>query len=198
MTRRKASPQADWNRLRPEAVHAVGELGKLLASETSSQDVLDMYLYTKKILAESIKSLLLSELPEETPEFDELREQLGKRMKAQYGKHVPAKYLSVPYGSKTHRILFTIMFQRMGEPVRADRLRYSTSDSVHTERRIRELRELGIPIDTSEMGGVNVYTLRSLVVDTSLIPNIIKNNLRGKKASKEERSKVLAYLDLDE
>ncbi|MFI2279729.1 hypothetical protein [Nocardia beijingensis] len=193
-----SNPQADWNRLKPDSIHAVGQLHKLLEEGGSSQDVLDMYLYTKKLLAESMKALFLSRYPKECPTFHELVDKLTANMSYSYSGKIPDKYLVIRYRSKVHESLFSILLHHMDEPVSADWLRLSTGDSVHTERRTRELRELGIRIDTGTESGVNVYTLRSLEIDTSLIPTIIKNNIKHKKASKQERQELLAILGLDD
>ncbi|MFC9437215.1 hypothetical protein [Nocardia sp. NPDC057030] len=198
MTKKYNNPKADWNRLRPDVVHAVGELHKPLDNEESAQDILDAYLYTKKLLAESMKALVLSQLPTDCPAFHELRSKLADEIQKQYGGKIPAKYLTVPYGSRTHEILFAILLQHIREPVNAEFLRYSTKDSIHTERRIRELRGLGIEIDTDKASGANVYTLQSLDIATSLIPVVVKNNLRIKKASDQEKAELLAVLGLED
>jgi hypothetical protein len=57
-------------------------------------------------------------------------------------------------------------------------LRVVTGDSVHTERRVRELRELGLDVQTSKDSGYDYYTLGSLDVDTSFVPVIVANLIK--------------------
>ncbi|MFG2554970.1 hypothetical protein [Streptomyces sp. NPDC048581] len=190
----ESTPLADWNRLKPSTEHAVGELLKQFQQETSAQDLLDAYLYAKRLLAESMQALIRTSLPAESLTFQDLRKQLGDAIESEYGGKIPEQYLTVPYGSRTHEELFTILLQHLGNPVSASLLRVATKDSVHAERRTRELRELGLDIETRKANGVDVYILKSLSLDTSMVPSIIKNNLRGKKAPTEVQDAALAVL----
>ncbi|MFJ8627854.1 hypothetical protein ACIRD3_34150 [Kitasatospora sp. NPDC093550] len=190
-------PAADWHRLKPDTALAVAGVLDLLkkdGADADAQNLLDAYLYAKRLLAESMQALVRTDLPAECDTFRDLRAQLAERMAEEYGERIPERYLTVPYGSRTHEQLFSMLLRRLGQPVSAALLRVVTRDSVHTERRTRELRELGLDIATSHEGGSEVYTLRSLELDTSLIPTIIKNNLRDKKASEQEKEAVAAVL----
>jgi len=194
MPEHESSPQADWNRLKPSTEHAVGELLDQFQQETSTQDLLDAYLYAKRLLAESMQALIRTTLPSENTTFQDLRKQLGDAIATEYGDKIPEQYLGIPYGSRTHEELFTILLQHLGRPVSGSLLRVVTKDSVHAERRTRELRELGLDIETRKTNGMDVYTLKSLNLDTGMIPSIIKNNLRDKRASTEIRDAALAVL----
>lgn len=66
---------------------------------------------------------------------------------------IPEKYRLVRGYSKAHRRLFGYLFVRQNLYVSVDELRLLTGDAVHTERRLRELRDLGIVIDMSESDG---------------------------------------------
>ncbi|RGD62248.1 hypothetical protein DR950_34875 [Kitasatospora xanthocidica] len=190
-----ASPAGDWHRLKPDTVLAVEEiLQQLREDEANPQNLLDAYLHAKRLLADSMQALVRTTLPAECDAFRDLRKQLGDRMAAEYGERIPERYLTVPYGSRTHEELFAMLLRRVGQPVSAALLRVATRDSVHAERRTRELRELGLDIVTGREGGNDVYTLRSLDLDTSMIPTIITNNLRDKKAPVHEKNAVAAVL----
>lgn len=165
----------DWARLKPDTELAVGTLLEQLRSETSGQDLLDAYLFAKKLLAESMQAYIRIDLEVPNGTFRDLREKLLGEIRRRYRAHIPDRYLRVPYGSSVHEQLFTLLLQRQGQPVQADLLRIVTADSVHTERRVRELRELGLDIRSSEESGQNLYTLGSLAIDTSFIPSIVRN-----------------------
>ncbi|MGY0464510.1 hypothetical protein ACW14Y_30300 [Kitasatospora sp. cg17-2] len=197
MTDDHSDPTADWYRLKPDTAHAVGGVLALLEkddAEADPQNLLDAYLYAKRLLAESMQALVRTSLPAECDTFKDLRAQLAARMTEEYGERIPERYLTVPYGSRTHEELFSMLLRRLGRPVSAALLRVVTRDSVHAERRTRELRELGLDIVTGHEGGSDVYTLRSLELNTSLIPKIITNNLRDKKASEPEKKAAAAVL----
>lgn len=195
MPNQHPDPAADWHQLRPDTLLAVeGVVGLLKQDDADAQNLLDAYLYAKRLLAESMQALARTDLPAKCATFRDLRAQLAERMAEEYGGRIPERYLTVPYGSRTHEELFATLLRRLGQPVTAALLRVVTREAVHTERRTRELRELGLDIVTSREGGNDVYTLRSLELDTTLIPTIIANNLRDRKAPGHEKAAVLAVL----
>ncbi|MCI3276480.1 hypothetical protein [Streptomyces cylindrosporus] len=193
-----SNPQADWNRLKPDTIHAVRQLLSQLEHSESSQDLLDSYLYAKRLLAQSLQAYIRITMADELTTLQELRARLGHEMKRRYGDRIPEEYLIVPYGSRTHEELFTLLLQQQGRPVEAAFLRIITADSVHTERRTRELRELGLDIETTKSGGSDVYTLKSLEIDTNMIPTIISNTIKRKKPPTRERRALHAILGIED
>lgn len=185
----------DWTLLKPDTELAVGKLLEQLRSETSGQDLLDAYLFAKKLLAESMQAFIRIGLEEPDQTFRDLREKLGEEIHRRYRRHIPERYLRVPYGSSVHEQLFKLLLQRQGQPVQADLLRIVTADSVHTERRVRELRELGLDIRSSEESGQNLYTLGSLTIDTSFIPSIVRNVVKKDSGlTAKERQSLLGLI----
>ncbi|GAA3419973.1 hypothetical protein [Streptosporangium vulgare] len=185
------NPLDDWNRLKPDTELAVVKLLDQLQSSTSTQDLLDSYLYAKKLLAESMQAFIRTGIEERNETFHELRQRLHEEICRRYDGQVPAQYLKVPYGSRVHEELFTLLLQRRGTPVQADLLRVVTGDSVHTERRIREFRELGLDIHSSNENGHDVYMLGSLNIDTTFIPTIVRNIIKKDKRLSEADRKAL-------
>ncbi|WP_405018426.1 hypothetical protein OHV05_16875 [Kitasatospora sp. NBC_00070] len=175
----------------------MGQLHSQLSEpDASPQDLIDAYLFAKQVLAESMQALLRDQLPESCPAFRELRERLSETLTEQFGGRIPAKYLKVPYGTRIHEELFSILLQRAGEPVPAMMLRIIAADSVHAERRMRELRELGLDIHAGKAQGTDVYTLCSLEIDPSLTPSIIGNLIKKDKSlPKQEKDALLASLE---
>lgn len=186
-----------WHLHKPDAVHAVAALHKQLsAEEESPQNLIDAYLFAKRTLAEAMQALLRGQIPGTgAVTFRKLRDELGQLISKRYADTLPAKYLKVPYGSRTHEELFAVLLQRHGEPVEAAVLRIITADSVHTERRMRELRELGLDILHSTTRGTDVYTLRSLELDPAMIPSIVENLIkRDKNLPKGQKEEFVSYL----
>lgn len=197
MPRVNADHQQSWNGLKPETLFAVEQLRDQLAAPVESiQDIVDAYLNAKRALAESMQALLRESLPERCDTFHDLREQLANELYTRYGGKVPDRYLKVPYGARVHEELFTILLNHRGSPVPAMMLRIISADSVHTERRMRELRELGLHISAGKAQGVDVYTLESLEIDLSLLSAIPKNLInQDKSLQKSEKETLISYLD---
>ncbi|NVI87528.1 hypothetical protein [Actinomadura sp. BRA 177] len=191
------TPMDDWNRLRPDTELAVQALYTQLSSSRSSQDLIDSYLYTKRLLAEAMQAFVRIDLVGSNQTFQDLRSQLQKELLDRYKDLLPERYLRVPYGTRVHEELFTLLLQRLGQPVQAAFLRMVTADSVHAERRIRELRELGIDIRTSKENGFDFYILGSLNVDVSFVPSIVGNQIKKNKtlgrAKRKEYLEIVGY-----
>jgi hypothetical protein len=68
-----------------------------------------------------------------------------------------------------------------------------TGDAVHTERRTRELRDLGFNLEAKHTSGTDVYILRSDVPDTAVGAAIqVKRNIREDRAtSKQEKDNLM-------
>lgn len=187
----------DWNRLRMDAAVAVKELLEQLQTGESAQDAFDAYLRAKSITAEAMQARMRQHLPEQCETFHDLRKRLGAEIIRRYKDVIPDKYLNVPYGSRTHEELFSVLLDNRGTSVPAARLRIVTADSVHTERRTRELRELGLDIEATKENGGDAYTLWSLNIDTEKIRSIVRNNVEKdkNKLSTDERRHYLEAVE---
>jgi hypothetical protein len=185
-----------WRRLKPTSAYAVKALGKILEeTDESPGDTIDAYLFAKRSLAQSMKALMLSQLPTDCPEFDQLREGIRAEMVNRYAGVIPNQFLAVPYGSQVHELLFMVLMRSLGEPVDSARLRIATSDSTHTERRFRELRELGFNIVTSESDGNQYYTLVDMEVDFTMVPDLVAKVIRKSSAlSSSDKDSLIAKL----
>lgn len=177
-----ANPLDDWLQLKPDAEVALAELLKQLPAATvdsPNQDFLDSYLYAKRLMAEAMKAYIRIDLDERCDTFHDLRDKLAEEMRRRYSGRIPDVYLRVPYGSRLHEELFTVLLKRIGTTVPAALLRIVTADSVHTERRLRELRELGFDISSFSENSIDVYRLNSVEIKTSMIPTLIANRAKG-------------------
>ncbi|KUM90375.1 MULTISPECIES: hypothetical protein [Streptomyces] len=185
-----------WKNLKPTSAYAVRELSSALGSDDSTlDDLVDAYLFAKRQLAQSMRALMLSQLPAQCPEFAELRARIEAEMKNRYADRIPERFLRVPYGSQVHELLFMILLQALGKPVDSDRLRVLTADRTHSERRARELRELGFNITTSAVDGSQFYTLVDLKIDYSKVPELIAKAInKAKDLGGAERARLTAKL----
>ncbi|MFE2315506.1 hypothetical protein ACFXC8_20485 [Streptomyces sp. NPDC059441] len=181
-----------WRSLKPTSAYAVRELRSAFEGEEASPgDLIDAYLFAKRHLAQSMQALLLSQLPSACPEFTELRARIQTEMNNCYADGVPSQFLKVPYGSKVHELLFMILLRNLGKPVDSARLRLATRDNTHTERRARELRELGFNIAPSEVDGSQHYTLVDLEIDWTKVPELIVKEIKKSKSLTEAEKRSL-------
>lgn len=185
------------DQMRSDAKFAVRDLHDQLDSGfEDSQELFAGYIFTKRILADFMQALIRSQISaSDIDRYNQILARVKSLLTDSYEGKVPDKYLKVPYGSAIHAELYAVLYRRRGEPVEADLLRIITADSVHTERRTRELRELGIDILASKPGAVNAYTLQSLEIDRSKLGAIVANHIRADKSlSVSSRDALLSQL----
>lgn len=185
-----------WRRLKPDTEFAIKALRSALQEPDGSPSaILDTYLFAKRALAQSMQSLLRSQLPASCAEFHDLRARIHDELQARFSGLVPDQYLKVPYGTKANEELFAVLHREIGSPVDNARLRTINADDIHTERRIRELRELGLDITSSAVDGRRHYTLGSLGLDgTKLRELVVKAIGKSKALSKKEKDEMIARL----
>ncbi|MFF7599904.1 hypothetical protein [Streptomyces mirabilis] len=192
-------PQGEWQQLKPDAEHALSNLLSEISSHSDPQSLFEAYTYAKEIAARAMQARMLMHLPSENPQFRSLHAKIRQQMHSRYKETVPERLLGAPYGGKTHERLFSLLHESLGQPVPAAMLRIVTGDHVHTERRTRELRELGFDVDWYDAEGINVYELRSLDLDFEMLPTIVRNNVRKTKSlSKDEKLRVLKIAGISE
>ncbi|MGW7466831.1 hypothetical protein ACWGJT_19510 [Streptomyces xantholiticus] len=191
------SPEDVWRQLQPDARHALKNLlSEILDQEDAGhrdpQSLFEAYTYAKDITARAVQSRMLIHLPSENQKFRELHAAIQHQMNSRYGEVIPANLLKIPYGGQTYERLFSLLQENLAQPVPAAMLRIVTADDVHTERRARELRELGFDLAWYELDGISVYELRSLDIDFNMIPSIARNKIRRSKAlTRSEKLRIL-------
>jgi hypothetical protein len=186
-----------WQRLKPDTEFAVSELRAALEDpEMTPAATLDAYLFAKRALAESMQSLMRSQLPASSrAAFQEIRTRIQDELHSRFAGRVPDRYLRVPYGTKANEELFAVLHQEIGSPVDSARLRTINADDIHTERRIRELRELGLDVIPSKVNGNQYYVLGSLDLDSDRIRELPVKAIRNTKSlSKAEKEDLIARI----
>ncbi|GGX44975.1 hypothetical protein [Streptomyces fructofermentans] len=187
---------AAWGRHKPSTKFAVDELATLLgAADESAEAVFSAYLFAKKDLARSMQELLRATLPLSRPGFEELRSRVRESLQERFGDRIPEKYLAVPYDSVACQDLFGLLRENMGKPVDTAVLRALNADDVHTERRIRELRELGLRIDSVKRDGVGCYLLASLDLDPAQMSALVAKAIKKASLTEAEQKQLIAALD---
>jgi hypothetical protein len=168
----------------------------LLSDEHESPErILKGYLEARGLLSDWMYQLAVEQVKPAVGRLEEVKALVKKRMEYLFADRIPAQYLRVRGYRSTHAHIYALLFLNQGEPVTADRIRILTADAVHTERRIRELRALGLTIDAVQLGALDAYVLRSKEPDVNAAAKEqVKHNLKSKSVQEEERKKLLAKI----
>ena len=158
-----------------ELANAVGT--QLKRQDQNFEYVLDHYSDSHEEIGALVREIALKRLSREAPKsrpsgleppdtfLDHVRLRVLKKMQDLFRDRVDAKYLDVPNYGWTQRVILEFLAQHVGERVRSSRLRILLQDQVHTERRMRELRDLGLKIHNHQSQGKSYYELESLEPD---------------------------------
>lgn len=140
-----------WGRARQAAVTPTRILLELLEDPASDESrLVQGYLDAKRQLAVAFQALVAENA--EVEAFALFVTRLEMAMAATF-PHLPAKYRIVSGFGSAHARLFGYLVAREGHDVPIDELRIITADAIHTERRVRELRDLGAAVWMTEGGG---------------------------------------------
>ncbi len=180
-----------------QAVVSLQHLTSLLESNADLDRIIDGYLETRTLLAKTFRDLAQAHLQPVNPVLDEVRWKVERRMKVLYNGRVPKEYLAVRRYGATHQLLAAYLFRQVGRPVSASRLRLLTGDQVHTERRVRELRDLGLSVEAARVAGENQYILTSQEPDVDRGAAIqVAQNIKSSDLDTETQSRLLSAAGL--
>jgi hypothetical protein len=168
-----------WTRLRASALDAVGALKELLADPgAEDRRLVAGYLEAKQALAHAFEAFAVEKYADVSV-LEGVKKDIEQQMREGYPR-LPAKYLKVRGFGKSHARLVAYLVRSSGNEVSASELRMLTGDAVHTERRARELRDLGFELEAKHTGGTDVYLLRSAEPDVAAGAAIqVAQNIRG-------------------
>ena len=146
---------ASWRNARAD----LGYVDAVLATETDAEHAVTAYLAAKTRLADHFQSLLLSSFDTEAAPIVRTCEEIAQLLRLRVGHLVPGALLKVGGYGRTHQVLLSYLTVCSPDQVSADRLRVLTAEQVHTERRVRELRDLGYDVRAVKAAGQNQYRL---------------------------------------
>jgi hypothetical protein len=187
-----------WHEKRKSATDATAALVELLEDDSvDARRLVIGYLDAKGQLARAFQALA-EDLWFDPAPIERIKSQLETAMQELYPE-LPAKYKLVRGYGRVHQLLFAFLSQRVGQEVSSDELRVLTGDAIHTERRARDLRELGLLLETYDNGGVTVYVLRDAIPSSSQgARNLASGNVRDDKSlSEAEREAFLSLISRD-
>jgi len=151
------------------------------------------YLETRRQLAKSFRELASLVLVKASERINEARADIEGHMRSEFGGIVPDRLLEVRGYATVHALLLEYLASHRGEPVAASRLRVLVGDQVHTERRVRELRDLGFPVTWKRVAGEDQYVLETADpdLDQAARSQLALNIRADKHLSKDARGSFL-------
>jgi hypothetical protein len=165
-------------------------------SDVEFERLLEGYLEARRSLSKHFALVAHRYLLRGDSLLEKARKRIELRMAELYGPGVPEKYRVVHGYTSVHPILLEYLGQHVGSPVRSSKLRILTADQIHTERRVRDLRDLGFHVEWKKVSDEDQYVLASVEpdVDAAAALQIRKNVRDDKKLSKQEKERLLALI----
>jgi hypothetical protein len=162
--------------------------------EVEFERLLDGYLEARRSLARQFSLVAKHYLLRDGGLLETVRKRIEERMIELLRGRVPDKYLVLHGYTSVQPILLQYLAQHVGEPVQSSKLRILTGDQIHTERRVRDLRDLGFQVEWKKVAGEDQYVLKSLEPDlsTAAVLQVRKNIRDDKKLSKPEIERHLS------
>lgn len=170
---------------------------RLSGGAVGFEQLVTEYISLRRNLAHDFQELAEAEVQAVDPALDAVRRQIAQRMQERFGGRIPDRYLQVRGYRGVHPILFEYVRRHVGEPVAGSRLRVLTGDQVHTERRLRELRDLGFDLTSARIADDDQYILTSANPDLDRAADFVaEHNIRNDRTLKDhERRALLAELE---
>jgi hypothetical protein len=143
---------------------SLGYLSRIVSAQKNSprpdfDRLLIAYVETRRQLAKSFGELASSVLVKATGRINDTRQEIEARMRSQFAGLTPERLLQVHGYATVHALLLEYLISHIGQPVPTSRLRLLVGDQVHTERRLRELRDLGFGLTWKRVAGEDQYVL---------------------------------------
>jgi hypothetical protein len=179
------------------ALAAVDHLAELLRNGADLERIVDGYIEVRQALLKAFRKLAQARVPSCDDILSEAQSRVVAEMRRRFGKVVPEELIWVRSYGKTHLLLLAYLNGCKGNFVAASRLRLMTGDQVHTERRIRELRDLGFAIQAEKVSGESHYALSDAQLDIGdAATRQLRSNIKAsKKLSGARKQELLSVLD---
>lgn len=164
--------------------------------EVEFERLLDGYLEVRRSLARQFCLVAQRYLLRDGTLLETTRKRIEERMTELLSGRVPEKYLAVHGYTSVQPILLQYLAQHVGKPVRSSKLRVLTADQIHTERRVRDLRDLGFDVEWKKVADEDQYVLKSVEpdFDAAAAMQVRKNIRDDKKLAKQEKERLLRSL----
>jgi hypothetical protein len=179
-------------------LEALNHLGALIQARTTGPEpsfdrLLDGYIEARRSIAAQFRGLARETLISGEMTLDRVRREVSGHMRKLFWGKVGEQYVEVQGYGGVHPVLLEYLAQHVGEPVPSSRLRLLTGEQIHTERRVRELRDLGMAVDSKHSSGEEVYVLKTLEIDIDYAARcqLVENIKHDKSTSPAKRAQLL-------
>ena len=164
--------------------------------EVEFERLLDGYLEARRSLSKQFCLVAQRYLLRGDSLLETTRKRMELRMAEMYVGRIPEKYLAVHGYKSVQPILLQYLAQHVGNPVRSSKLRVLTADQIHTERRVRDLRDLGFHVEWKKVADDDQYVLKSVEpdLDAASMLQVRKNIRDDKKLARVEKDRLLSLL----
>lgn len=136
------------------------------AANEFDEDLAHEYNRLRRALAASFQAMSMDAVPRAQYRLDDVKRAVEGEMRRLYEGRIDSKFFPIRRYSSPHPDIYALLAARVGESVPGWRIRLLSGDKVHTERRTRELRDLGLSIEVWGDDDESMYRL------TSLEPNL--------------------------
>jgi hypothetical protein len=145
-------------------IESLEYLADFLRSDAGSdfEEGLNVYLQTKMTLAREFAELARADLKDQLGILDETIQAIEEELSKTVGDGAPGNCVKLPGFKSIHAVLLAYLWRNRGKSVPSSKLRLLTADQVHTERRVRELRDLGFVITWRRESGQNCYRMEAV------------------------------------
>jgi hypothetical protein len=184
------------------SLESLDHFSSLVRSQVDGREVeferlLDGYLEARRSLAKQFCVVAQRYLLRGDTLLETTRKRIEERMAELFGSRIPDRYKVVHGYKSVQPILLQYLAQHAGTPVRSSKLRVLTGDQIHTERRVRDLRDLGFNVEWKKVSDDDQYILSSTEpdLDAAALLQVRKNIRDDKKLGRSEREMLLFEAD---
>lgn len=136
------------------------------AADGFDENLAQEYNRLRRALAASFQAMSMAAVPRAQYRLDDVKRAVEGEMRRLYEGRIDSKFFPIRRYSTPHPDIYALLAARVGESVPGWRIRLLSGDKIHTERRTRELRDLGLSIEVTGDDDESMYRL------TSLEPNL--------------------------
>jgi hypothetical protein len=130
-----------------EAREALRGLDARLQGDTLPlEPLLEEYTRARRVLARVFQEAAVGALDIARYDLAHVKERVTARLHEVLSDLLPTRVLTVSGYQSPHPLLYGYLAEHHGQRVPSWRLRVLTADQVHTERRVRDLRDLGLDV----------------------------------------------------
>ena len=138
---------------------------QIQAGQPDVDRLIDAYLEVRKTLASEFRQLANATWQNAPAELANVKAAISEEMLTRFGQVAPERLLRIRGYGWTHAVALAYLRTYVRHPVPSSRIRVLVGDQIHTERRVRDLRDLGFDISWKKVGGEDQYVLADELPD---------------------------------